>query len=161
MNRNKGRIITIGFVKLDNEVWQDIIDETGDQNALIVYIALLAHRNTKTNNCFPSREVISKETELNISTVGEKIAKLYYSGFITKIPGKSGKANQYYFPKEEFYCEFLMDENQSRAAKFAAYDNKHKDNKSHLIEREPEAVIRDNGAMCTEWMDDDDDYCPF
>lgn len=114
-------------------MWQDIVQDI-DIYACIVYIALLSHRHTVTNKCFPSMALLAEETKLDIKTVSEKITLLNDLGYIDKLTQK-GQSNRYFFPKEDFYNNFSEDEQQ----RFA-----------HSLKYQ---------IVCDEWEDDKD--CPF
>lgn len=90
------------FTKIDNGIMIDIIKNCG-ANSLTIYMIILSHRNSKTNKCFPSLDLIAKETNTSRSTVQRAIKKLYEKGFLIIDSGKQGISNSYYFPREIFY----------------------------------------------------------
>lgn len=91
-----------GFVKMYNSIAMEIIEKCG-ANGLMLYLVILSHRNTRTNSCFPSLELLMKECGVSKSTVQRSIKKLYEEGFLIIESGRHGISNTYFFPKESFY----------------------------------------------------------
>lgn len=91
-----------GFVKMYNNITAEIIEKCG-ANGLMLYLVILSHRNTQTNNCFPSLELLMEECGVSKSTVQRSIKKLYEEGFLIIESGRHGISNTYFFPKENFY----------------------------------------------------------
>lgn len=94
-----------GFVKVNNSIMMDILAKT-DPECLAIYVVILSHRNWSTNKCFPSRSKIAEETNVSEATVKRKIQKLYETGFLIINSGTNGVANNYYFPREDFFEEW-------------------------------------------------------
>lgn len=105
-----------GFTKSNNTIMQQIFERT-DATCYAVYMAILAHRNSQTNECFPSRQRIMELTKLSEKTIKRKINELFEAGFIKINSGKQGTANNYYFPLEDFYKEWQMNDKQLMAAR--------------------------------------------
>lgn len=95
-------MVTSGFIKSDNKVIRAIIHETGFAGYAI-YILLLSHRNTSTDECYPTIDVIAKESNCDGSYVKKVLKKLIEAGYLNTIPGKKGQASRYFFPCEDFY----------------------------------------------------------
>lgn len=117
----------------------DILKELNG-NAMGVYLALLKHRNTKNNRCFPSQETIAKEANMNIKTVKSCIDKLEQNGYLIINSGYKGTSSNYYFPKEYFYDWFKDDYKQKRA----------KRRKNPLIEKRETKAEKENKELRNE-----------
>jgi predicted transcriptional regulator len=102
------------FVKVYLNITNEILKKT-DAACLAVYITILRHRNTGNNMCFPSIKTIADIVNVSDSTVKRAINKLYENGFLDINSGTKGTANNYYFPKENFYEEWNSDLDQLRA----------------------------------------------
>ena len=59
-NVNMQGFVLDGYVKANNQIFREIALKTNPQTAML-YLVLLSHRNTKTNNCYPSKELLSRE----------------------------------------------------------------------------------------------------
>lgn len=92
------------------------IKELG-KTSFSVYCVILKHRNTKTNECFPSINTISKESGISVNTVKKTINNLEENGYLSINSGMRGTANNYYFPKEWFYPLFSEDFYQKNATR--------------------------------------------
>lgn len=99
------------FVKVYLGITEEILEKT-DAVCLAVYIIILRHRNTGNNMCFPSIKTIADIVNVSDSTVKRAISKLYENGFLDINSGTKGTANNYYFPKENFYEEWKNDLDQ-------------------------------------------------
>ena len=86
----------------------NIMNELGG-NCMGVYLTILKHRNTKNNRCFPSIQLLTKETNLNRKTINTCLGKLEQSGYLVINSGYKGTNSNYYFPKEAFYKLFEDD----------------------------------------------------
>lgn len=97
--------IQTGFVMANNKLIRALLNEqiTGVSNSscLAVYLIILSHRNTKTNRCFPSIELIAKETGMSRSSVLRIVGVLEEKGYLS-IEKKTGESNMYFFPYENF-----------------------------------------------------------
>lgn len=106
-NINKEGFILTKFVMLENQILRLVLLEAG-VSPLILYILLLSHRNTTTNECFPSLALLSKESGLSRTTILRNLKILQDKNFI-QIIKRSGKynftLNFYYFPLEDFYID--------------------------------------------------------
>lgn len=91
-----------GFTKSNNQLREDIIGECGP-SAYILYIVLLSHRNTKTNECFPSLSMLIKETTFTKPTLLKYLSALEQGDYLIINSGTFGQANNYYFPREDFF----------------------------------------------------------
>ena len=89
------------WTKVDNEIKIKIARDIS-ANAGFLYITLLSHRNRKTGQCFPSEEVLSKETNIGIRTINKLIGQLEAYGYIKVDTGYKGRTNCYTFLKEDF-----------------------------------------------------------
>ena len=107
-NVNMQGFVLDGFVKADNHIFREIALKTNPQTAML-YLTLLSHRNTKTNACYPSKELLSREMGVCERTIGNMLTDLYNLGAIDINSGKKGYANSYYFPAEDFYEDFADD----------------------------------------------------
>lgn len=107
-NVNMQGFVLDGFVKADNHIFREIALKTNPQTAML-YLILLSHRNTKTNACYPSKELLSREMGVCERTIGNMLTDLYNLGAIDINSGKKGYANSYYFPAEDFYEDFADD----------------------------------------------------
>lgn len=88
----------IDFVQIPTIVINKIIKEH-DAGALLVYSALILHRNLQTKECYLTIERLAKELEISISTVGRGIRTLKSIGVIKIVSGKFNKVNNaYIFP---------------------------------------------------------------
>ena len=59
-------------------------------SAKLVYIALVYHANKNTLVAWPSRELLAKETSLDVKTVTRATNALVKNGFISKKKGQGG-----------------------------------------------------------------------
>ena len=107
-NVNMQGFVLDGYVKAYNQIFREIALKTNPQTAML-YLVLLSHRNTKTNNCYPSKELLSREMGVCERTIGNMLTDLYDLGAIDINSGKKGYANSYYFPAEDFYEDFQDD----------------------------------------------------
>ena len=104
---DKKGFVTTGFAQASNEVMKELCIDY-HPNVAIVYFMLISHRHTdrdneKYNQCFPTQELLSKETGLHKDTVIKCIKTLSDNDYILYRQGNSQYANQYFFPLEEFY----------------------------------------------------------
>ena len=53
-------MVLTNWVKADNELIRYIISETDAQTCML-YIIILSHRNTQSNQCYPSISLLAKE----------------------------------------------------------------------------------------------------
>jgi hypothetical protein len=102
----KGMIVT-GFAQVDNNVMKELCIDF-HPNVAIVYFMLISHRHgdkkhQNYNQCFPTKDMLSKETGLSEKTVIKCIKTLADNEYILYRQGNSQLANQYFFPLEEFY----------------------------------------------------------
>jgi hypothetical protein len=101
----KGMIVT-GFAQVDNNTMKELCIDF-HPNVAIVYFMLISHRHGKKdenyNQCFPTKDMLSKETGLSEKTVIKCIKTLADNEYILYRQGNSQLANQYFFPLEEFY----------------------------------------------------------
>lgn len=113
-NVNDSGFILTGFVKADNAILREITIRTNPQTALL-YLILLSHRNTETNQCYPSKSLLAREMGLSERTIGNMLTDLYEIGAVDINSGRKGYSNCYYFPAEDFYKKFKKDSYQSQA----------------------------------------------
>lgn len=99
---NKYNFVLKGFSQPSNHIIRELAVDY-HVNVAFVYIIILSHRNTDNNQCFPSKELLVKETGLNISTIKKCIKTLGDNGYLVWKKGNSKFANNYYFPMEPFY----------------------------------------------------------
>ena len=97
-NKQKG-IVTTGFTPSNNELRLKIVKDCG-LSTYGVYIQILSHRNTSTNECFPKNDIIAEECSCSVANVKKHINKLYEFGYLVINSGYTGKASNYYFPLE-------------------------------------------------------------
>lgn len=93
------------------------IFDSNTAKCLSVYIILLSHRNRINNRCFPSIPRISELSGLSKRTINTVLTLLEENGYIIINEGKSGKANEYFFPKEWFFGYFQEDVRQTNASR--------------------------------------------
>lgn len=98
-----------------NEVGRMILHEL-NATAFAVYFIIQSHRNTKTNQCFPSVQTIADECGFSKSTVEKAITNLAKNGYLSINSGKQGVNNNYYFPLEDFYYDKFDDDIKQRLA---------------------------------------------
>ena len=94
----------------------NIMNELGG-NCMGVYLTILKHRNTKNNRCFPSIQLLTKETNLNRKTINACLGKLEQAGYLVINSGYKGTNSNYYFPQEAFYELFEDDICQNKASR--------------------------------------------
>ncbi|GEM_PF-3807350 len=97
-NKQKG-IVTTGFTPSNNELRLKIVKDCG-LSTYGVYIQILSHRNTSTNECFPKNDIIAEECSCSVANIKKHINKLYDFGYLVISSGYTGKASNYYFPSE-------------------------------------------------------------
>lgn len=97
-NKQKG-IVTTGFTPSNNELRLKLVKDCG-LSSYGVYIQILSHRNTSTNECFPKNDIIAEECSCSVANVKKHINKLYEFGYLVIDSGYTGKASNYYFPLE-------------------------------------------------------------
>ena len=97
-NKQKG-IVTTGFTPSNNELRLKMVKDCG-LSTYGVYIQILSHRNTSTNECFPKNDIIAEECSCSVANVKKHINKLYEFGYLVIDSGYTGKASNYYFPLE-------------------------------------------------------------
>ena len=71
-NVNMQGFVLDGYVKANNQIFREIALKTNPQTAML-YLVLLSHRNTKTNNCYPSKELLSREMGVCERTIGNML----------------------------------------------------------------------------------------
>jgi len=113
---DKTGMVLSGFVKIDNLTIRKILSDFGTFSITVamLYILLLSHRNTQTNKCYPTMDVLASELNKNRTTVYRCLKVLEEQGYIHVITGNSKAANEYYFPQEDFF-----DESQYKQAKLS------------------------------------------
>ena len=95
---SKGIMLT-GFTISNNKIRMSIATEIGPTAALL-YVQLYSHKNRTSGKCFPSIEVLSKETGISERKVSELIGELCEAGYIIVRSGGRHFANTYWFPYE-------------------------------------------------------------
>ncbi len=98
-----GMVLT-GWIKADNQLIRHIVSETNPQIAML-YLIILSHRNTDSGQCFPSISLLAREMNLTDRTIQRMINELCALDVLIVNSGKQGVANNYYFPKEDFFKE--------------------------------------------------------
>lgn len=91
-----------GYGRSGNEVSRMILYELGP-TAFAVYFIIQSHRNTETNECFPSVQTIANECSFSKSTVEKAITALVNADYLSVNSVRQGVNNNYYFPLEDFY----------------------------------------------------------
>lgn len=99
---DKNGMVLSGFVQTDNSLIRAIIAEL-DPMAAIVYLIILSHRNTRTNECYPTKDLLTRELHSTMKTVRSTIRKLEDKGFLHTAQSTGHQANHYFFPYEPFY----------------------------------------------------------
>ncbi len=114
---DKKGMVTTGFAQADNNIMKELCIDF-HPNVAIVYFMLISHRHGDKNNiekynqCFPTQDMLSKETGLHKDTIVKCIRTLVENEYVLHRQGNSQLANQYYFPQEEFYQgegDYLLD----------------------------------------------------
>lgn len=148
-------MVLTNWVKADNELIRYIIFETDAQTCML-YIIILSHRNTQSNQCYPSIKLLAKEMDVSPRTIQRMINRLHEIGVLKINSGKMGVANNYYFPEEVFYKE---DPTSAMARKRkTAFRNKPSSKKETL--EETVAEIKEMAEIKKQDNDWDDDF-PF
>ena len=84
------------FFQVDNV----LLDKFGKQlgaYGLVVYMALSRYRNSTTQECFPSKELLAEETGISVRSVHNALRQLERLGVI-KTTGRKGRASLYTLP---------------------------------------------------------------
>lgn len=97
-----------GFTIVYNELKSRISRDTSPQAAFL-YITLLAHKNNKSKQTFPSVNTLAKELGVSSRTISNLLNDLYNAGYILINSGKTKVSNNYFFPYEPDYQEQLND----------------------------------------------------
>ena len=95
-------IMMSGFTISNNKLRMTIATEISPLAALL-YTQILSHRNRKTNKCFPSISVLSKETGISERKISDLIGDLCEGGFLIVRSGGRHYANTYWFPCEPWF----------------------------------------------------------
>lgn len=93
-----------GFVPSDNELRVKMIKEVG-MPCYVVYLTILSHKISDDDKVFPTYETIAKECDCSTQNIKKHIKTLKEKGYIIVDSGKSGKANNYWFPHEKDFKE--------------------------------------------------------
>lgn len=152
--KNKSGMVLTNWVKADNELIRYIIFKTDAQTCML-YIIILSHRNTQSNQCYPSINLLAKEMSVSRRTIQRMINRLHEIGVLKINSGKMGVANNYYFPEEEFYKE---DPTSAMARKRKTAFRKKSSSKKETLE---EAVVEIKEMAEVKKQDDDWDDFPF
>ena len=97
-----------GFILDNNKIRITIATEISPTAALL-YETILSHRNLKSNRCFPTINVLHKESGISERKISDLLKQLSTKGYIIIISGGSHYANQFYFPFEYFFNTFDND----------------------------------------------------
>ena len=95
-------IMLSGFTISNNRLRMTIATEIGPLAALL-YTQILSHRNRKTDKCFPSIPVLSKETGISERKISDLIGDLCEGGYLIVRSGGRHYANTYWFPCEPWF----------------------------------------------------------
>jgi len=124
-------IKNISFTKFENELIIEI-NQKLSSNCGMLYMILLMHKNKTEkmkDSCFPSYNILSKETRFAKNTIGKYLKQLEESGYIIIKSGKfntksiQNESNRYYFPRsdisvtcysEDEYYELFKDITQDK-----------------------------------------------
>ena len=93
-----------GFVPSDNELRVKMIKEVG-MPCYVVYLTILSHKISDDDKVFPTYETIAKECDCSTQNIKKHIKTLKQKRYIIVDSGKSGKANNYWFPHEKDFKE--------------------------------------------------------
>lgn len=99
---NKEKKKTKHFVQLYDNIIDELLEATQDPLCLVVFYALVRHRNYYTGECFPSIATLSKQLHMSESTIKRKIKMLKDFDFIYVNSGGKGTSNHYFFCDEEY-----------------------------------------------------------
>jgi len=97
-------MVLTGWIKANNQLIRHIISETNAQTAML-YLIILSHRNANSKQCFPSISLLAREMNLSDRNIQRMINELCALDVLIVNSGKQGVANNYYFPKEDFFKE--------------------------------------------------------
>lgn len=100
---NPHGMILSGFIKRDNSILRAMLFQNIDFTSCIIYELMLSHRNTSTNECFPTQELLAREANCSERTVIRSIKLLEQAGYIHVIRPFANQSNRYCFPHEAFY----------------------------------------------------------
>lgn len=121
--------------------------------AFAVYFIIQSHRNTETNECFPSVQTIANECSFSKSTVEKAITALVNADYLSVNSGRQGVNNNYYFPLEDFYNnKFSGDIKQQMAYRRSTPGFKKKKNED--VERILPTTNKEREAIIDELLSD-------
>ena len=103
-NIDQSGMVLSGWIKAGNQLIRHIISESNPQTAML-YLIILSHRNVKSDQCFPSISLLASEMNLSDRTIQRMINELCALDVLIVNSGKQGIANNYYFPREDFFKE--------------------------------------------------------
>lgn len=86
-------------LRTSKKVMLEIIKECGF-SCYSVYMVIFSHKNKAYNSCFPSLNIIAKESNCSIRTVQRCIKELVDNKFIYVSSGYSSYNSHYYFLRE-------------------------------------------------------------
>ncbi|MPM02481.1 hypothetical protein SDC9_48730 [bioreactor metagenome] len=147
-NKQKG-IVTTGFTPSNNELRLKIVKNCG-LSTYGVYIQILSHRNTSTNECFPKNDIIAEECSCSVANVKKHINKLYEFGYLVIDSGYTGKASNYYFPLE-------IDLNTNKSI----YSDAELERISNIKRRTKDNIIEEVPAQDTNKLSDNKTFTPI
>ena len=97
----KGMMLT-GFTKVNNRLTTEIATTISPLAALL-YIKILSHYNSKLKQCFPSIDILRRETGISRRKISDLLTQLNKHGYLKVRSGGRHYANNYWFPKEDFF----------------------------------------------------------
>jgi len=114
------------FTKFENELIIEI-NQKLNSNCGMLYMILLMHKNKAEgmcDSCFPSYNVLAKETGMSKNTVGKYLKQLEDEGYIIIKSGKfdsknqQNESNRYYFPKSDISVTCYSEEEYNELFKY-------------------------------------------
>lgn len=151
----KGMLMS-GFTISNNKLRITIASQCGG-SASFLYITILAHRNRKNDNCFPTIEVLSKETGFSERKISDLISVLCESGYLIVRSGGRHYANNYWFPYEYFFNpknpEVLMAYRRKAVTKKAKLPFDKDNIKKEIIEKKKEFAYSEKVFDAIKEMD--------
>ena len=106
----------------------------------LVYLCLLAHRNAKTGEAFPSMQTIAKDCHVSESTVLRAVKRFRVDDLITttrRPTGRRGRVNVYRFVAVDLWEELnALTDRQHRDGRSSATNSQHSDGQSRATDRQ-------------------------
>ena len=106
---NEGPILfASGFIKLNRKTFFTLCHYCTPKE-LMIYIALLSHRNSKDNSCYPSMHLLTEECNLTRQSVSKALEELIHKKFIAVKRDERLKRTCYTFLLEDYLDSLIED----------------------------------------------------